>query len=280
MNGGNPMDKTQEDTLHIYILSDSIGETAHKVAKSALAQFPTAKTVLHKFSFISNPERLKSILEDAHKVDGLVFMTVVDSELAKQAEAFCIKTGLICYNLIQPFTLEIERRTGKTASAVIGAQYELSEEYFDRIKAIEFCLANDDGKDPKGFLDAEIVILGVSRTGKTPLSMYLGTRGYKVANLPLIPEKEISPYIYEIDRRRIVGLTNDAETIHRHRENRMREYGISSATQYASTERVNAELAYADKIYSQLDCPVIHVDDRSIEESATIILELLDIPLK
>lgn len=274
------MANSPDNTLHIYILSDSIGETAHKVAKSALAQFPTAKTVLHKFSFISNPERLKSILQDANKDDALVFMTVVNSELAKQAEAYCIKTGLICYNLIQPFTLEIERRTGIQPSAVIGAQYELSEEYFDRIKAIEFCLANDDGRDPKGLLDAEIVILGVSRTGKTPLSMYLGTRGYKVANLPLIPEKEITPYIYQIDPKKIVGLTNDARIIHRHRENRMREYGISSATQYASKDRVSAELEYANTLYRELDCPVIHVDDRSIEESATIILELLNLPLR
>lgn len=271
---------TQQKTLHIYILSDSIGETALKVARASLAQFPTAKTVLHKFTFISNKETLQSILNEAYEVDGLLFMTIVDSELTKLAEAFCIKTGLICYNLIQPFTLEIERRVGVEASAIAGAQYELSEEYFDRIRAIEFCIVNDDGKEPKGLLEAEIIILGISRTGKTPLSMYLGTLGYKVANLPLIPEKEITPYIFDVDPQKIIGLTNNAKLINKHRESRMIEYGIGTGSHYASTERVQEELNYAHNIYNKLNCPVINVADRSIEESAGIILELLDLPIK
>lgn len=270
----------ENNILHYYILSDSIGETAQKVAKASLAQFPTIRTVSHKYTFISNHDTLHSILEDANENDGLVFMTIADAELAKFAEQYCIKTGLICYNLIQPFTLEIARRLGTEPSAISGAQYELSEEYFERIRAMEFCMAYDDGKDPKGLREAEIVLLGISRTGKTPLSMYLGTLGYKVANLPLIPEKEITPILYEIDPKKIIGLTNSPNIINKHRESRMKEYGIGAGSKYASKQRVSEELAYANEIYERLGCPVINVADRSIEESASIVMELMNLPQK
>lgn len=264
--------------LHYYILSDSIGETAQKVAKASFAQFPNVTTVSHKYTFISNHETLQSILEDANEHDGLVFMTIADAELAKFAEKYCIKTGLICYNLIQPFTLEIARRLETEPSAISGAQYELSEDYFDRIRAMEFCLAYDDGKDPKGLREAEIVILGISRTGKTPLSMYLGTLGYKVANLPLIPEKEVTPILYEIDPKKVIGLMNSSAVINIHRESRMKEYGIGTGSKYASKTRVNEELEYAHKIYEELGCPIINVSDRSIEESASIVMEVMNLP--
>lgn len=267
-------------TLHYYILSDSIGETAQKVAKASLVQFPNITTVLHKYTFISNQSTLHTILEDAYEHDGLVFMTIVDNDLAKYAENFCVKTGLICYNLIQPFTLEIARRLNTEPSEITGAQYELSDEYFERIKAMEFCMAYDDGQDPKGLREADIVLLGISRTGKTPLSMYLGTMGYKVANLPLIPEKEVTPILYEIDRSKIIGLTNSPNIINKHRESRMQEYGVGPGSKYASKNRVNEELEYAYKLYTELDCPVINVADRSIEESASIVIETMNLPQK
>lgn len=266
--------------LHYYILSDSIGETAQKVAKASLVQFPNVTTVLHKYTFISNQETLHSILEDASEHDGLLFMTIVDANLAKYAEKYCIKTGLICYNLIQPFTLEIARRLGTEPTEITGAQYELSDEYFERIKAMEFCMTFDDGKDPKGLRDAEIVMLGISRTGKTPLSMYLGTLGYKVANLPLIPEKELTPILFEIDPKKIIGLMNSPVVINKHRETRMKEYGLGPGSKYASKNRVNDELAFAQKVYSDLGCPVINVADMSIEESASVIIEVMKLPQK
>ena len=268
------MDKKTQ-ILHYFILSDSIGETAQKVARAALVHFPSAKTVLHKYTFISNIEKIDEITHDALKYDGLIFMTIANSDLAKYVEQKCIETGLICYNLIQPFTLEIQRRLGIEATSLAGAQHELSDEYFDRIEAMEFCMKYDDGKDPKGIGEAEIVLLGISRTGKTPLSMYLATLGYKVCNLPLIPENELPDILFEINKSKIIGLTNNVSVVNKHREIRMLEYGIPEGSRYASSERVQQELDYADEVYRTLGCPVIKVADRSIEESAHIISEIM-----
>ena len=263
--------------LHYYILSDSIGETAQKVAKASFAQFPNVTTVSHKYTFISNHETLQSILEDANEHDGLVFMTIADAELAKFAEKYCIKTGLICYNLIQPFTLEIARRLETEPSAISGAQYELSEDYFDRIRAMEFCLAYDDGKDPKGFLEADVVLLGVSRTSKTPLSLFLANKNLKVANLPLVPETHIPKEIYEIDPKKIIGLTNDPSVLNEIRRQRMIAYGLNPDTTYSNMDSINKELESAQALYKKLGCYVINVAHRSIEETAALILEHLGI---
>ncbi|WP_124059568.1 pyruvate, water dikinase regulatory protein [Vaginisenegalia massiliensis] len=272
------MTQTNQEPLHYFIISDSIGDTALKVARAALAQFPSVNAVCHKYHFVENNQQLQAILEEANKCDGLIFMTIADDPKAKLVEEYCIETGLICYNLIQPYTLEIQRRTGLNPSAETGAQYVLSDEYFKRVKAMEFCITYDDGKDPKGFIEAEIVLLGISRTGKTPLSMYLANLGYKVANLPLVPEIEPPELLYTIDRKKIVGLTNLPKVVNIHRMTRMREYGMSETSRYASIERVEQELKYADEIYAQLKCPVLNVANNSVEESASMIVDMLRLP--
>lgn len=266
-----------ENRIHIYIISDSVGETAIKVAQSTIAQFPSAKIILHRYAFIEDSQRLQEALEATKKDEGIIFMTLAEPSMVNQVESFCQEHELTFFNLIQPFAQEITKRTGIEPSNVMGAQYELSDQYFDRIKAIEFTIHYDDGKDPTALKEADIVILGVSRTGKTPISMYLGTLGYKVMNLPLIPEKEVTSILYEIDPEKIIGLTNDQHTIVRHRRKRMSEYGISSETKYSSEQRVQEELEYAYKIYKELGCPVINVSDRSIEETARIILDTLEV---
>lgn len=266
-------------TLHYFILSDSIGETAIKVAKSVLAQFPTAHTILHKYNFISSKTQLQTILEEAKQVDGLLFMTIVDNDLASYTEKYCVETGLICYNLIQPFCLEIERRLGTPPTSIAGAQHELSDQYFKRVKAIEFCINYDDGQDLEGLKYADIVLLGISRTGKTPLSMYLGTLGYKVLNIPIIPENTPPKELEDFDSRKIIGLINDVDIINKHREQRMIEYGMGPGSNYASKERIQEELNFAKTFYQELDCLIVNVADRSIEESASIILDQLGLPV-
>lgn len=266
-------------TLHYFILSDSIGETAVKLVKSILAQFPTIDAKMHRYTFISEPTHLKRILEKANRLDALVYMTIADNELANLAEKFAVETGLICYNLIQPYALEVARRTGVKPSEISGAQHELDDHYFNRVKAMEFTVSYDDGKNPNALEEADIVILGVSRTGKTPLCMYLAVMGYKAMNLPLIPENDLPPLLFDIDPGKIVGLTNDPTILNKHRLSRMREYGMSQSSRYSSKERILEELEYADALYKELGCPVIDVADRSIEESASIILDILNLPI-
>ena len=160
---------------------------------------------------------------------------------------------------------------------IIGAQHELSDRYFDKIRAMEYCMSFDDGKDPKGFEEADIILLGVSRTGKTPLSMYLAMLGYKAANLPLIPENELPEILFKLDPNKIVGLTNRVEVINQHRDARMREYGITSPTKYASFDRIQEEFDFAQEVYKRIGCQTLDVSQRSIEESAAIILKMLDL---
>lgn len=262
--------------IHFYIISDSIGETALSVARATSVQFPNIDSVLHKYQFISNTDCLKPILDSAKEDNGIIFMTMAEIDLAEMTEKFCRTHRLTLYNLLQPITKEIERRTGLTPSESVGAQHELTDEYFQRIDAMEFAMKFDDAKNPKGFEEADIVLLGISRTSKTPLSMYLATLGYKVANLPLIPENELPQIIYKIDQKKIIGLTNDLNVIQKFRNNRMIEFGLSTNTQYASDSRIQEELEYGDKVYHELGCPVINVADRSIEETAHIIVEILN----
>lgn len=264
-------------TLHYFIISDAIGETAQKVAQSSLVQYPSAHKVCHKYNFISNINDLDIALEDAAAHEGLIFMTMIDNEMAAYAERFFNKHQLTYYNLIQPIVDEIGYRINMKPSKIIGAQHELSDRYFDKIRAMEYCMSFDDGKDPKGFEEADIVLLGVSRTGKTPLSMYLAMLGYKAANLPLIPENELPEILFKLDPNKIVGLTNRVEVINQHRDARMREYGITSPTKYASFDRIQEEFDFAQEVYKRIGCQTLDVSQRSIEESAAIILKMLDL---
>lgn len=265
----------QTEPLHIFIISDSIGETAAKFCKAALVQFPNLSTVLHKSMFISNKEALDEILVEASQHNSIVLLTLADTALANHAEEYCLLHNITPFNLIQPLTQEITNRTGVEATHQIGAQHDLSSEYFKRVQAMEFCMTFDDGKDPSGFEEADIVLLGISRTSKTPLSMYLGNLGYKVANLPLIPENDLPDIIFKIDPKKIVGLTTSPQVGNKHREIRMKEYGIPQGSRYASVERVNQELAFANELFDRLGCFVINTSDRSIEETASIILDKL-----
>ncbi|MCR8968700.1 pyruvate, water dikinase regulatory protein [Facklamia sp. 7083-14-GEN3] len=270
------MNQANQLPLHFFVISDSIGETALKVAKAVAYQFPDVHILLHKYAFVSTNSRLQKVLQEAKKNQALIFLTLSQIDQAQEAERFCSQNNLHFFNLSQPFTRVISQITGKKPSQTIGAQHELNDEYFDRINAMEFAMRYDDGKDPKMFIEADIILLGVSRTSKTPLSMYLATMGYRVANLPLIPENELPEVIYQIDSNKMIGLTNDLNVIQKFRQSRMLEFGLSQNTTYASEERILAELEYADQVYRTLKCPVINVADRSIEETAHIIIELLN----
>lgn len=272
-------DQNNQFDLHYFILSDSIGETAVKLVKSILAQFPTVSAKMHRHTFISDASHLKRLLEKAKSLNGLVYITIADINLATIAEEFCKDNTIYYFNLIQPHAFEVSKRTGVMPSEISGAQHELDDHYFHRIKAMEFTINYDDGKDPNALEEADIVVLGVSRTGKTPLCMYLAVMGYKTMNLPLIPENNLPDKLFEINPKKIIGLMNDASIIHKHRISRMREYNMSGTSRYASEDRIKDELIYADEIYKELGCAVIDVTDRSIEESASIILDIMNLPV-
>ncbi|HJE15647.1 MAG TPA: kinase/pyrophosphorylase, partial [Lapidilactobacillus dextrinicus] len=156
-----------------------------------------------------------------------------------------------------------------------GALHHLNETYFDRISAMEFAVLYDDGKDPRGFLEADVVLLGISRTSKTPISLFLANRNIKVANLPLVPQAHIPDELYQVDPKKIIGLTNDPKVLNNIRRERMIAYGLNPDTTYSDMDAIKKELAFAKALYRKLGCYVINVANRSIEETATLIMEHL-----
>ncbi len=190
---------SSQKTINLYIISDSVGGTANQLGQAAMTQFPDADIKVSAYPFIRGTDTLISILEKADIDNALVLHTFVDEELNKMAQVFCKEHELVCFDPLSPIIREIETRSELAPLQKPGALHLLDETYFNRIKAIEFAVKFDDGRDPKGFLEADIVLLGISRTSKTPLSMFLANQNYKVANLPLIPEAHIPEQIWQVD---------------------------------------------------------------------------------
>src|SRR5699024_2378947 len=192
-------------------------------------------------------------------------------------EEYCEMNQLYHLDILTPTVSEVQKRTGIAPTEEPGAMHHLDENYFRRIKAMEFAVKYDDGKNPRGFLEADVVLLGVSRTSKTPLSLFLANKNLKVANLPLVPQTHIPDEIYKINPKKIIGLTNDPSVLNEIRRQRMIAYGLNPDTTYSNMDSINAELEAANKLYKKLGCYVINVAHRSIEETAALILEHLGI---
>lgn len=263
--------------IHMYILSDSAGETASKLAQATIAQYDQSDVEIQiiKRTFIYEEKDLLEALEEAKNLEAMVLQTLISEDLVRVSNEFCQKHHLFTIDALSPLVNEVNRRTGTAPSRVPGALHFLNENYFERINAMEFAVKYDDGKDPRGFLEADILLLGVSRTSKTPLSLFLANKNLKVANLPLIPEAHIPPQIWEVDPKKIVGLTNDPKILNAIREERMRSYGLRPNTAYSDIGKIKEELKFADDLYKEIGCLIINVAQKSIEETASIILSEL-----
>ncbi|MBO0476867.1 kinase/pyrophosphorylase [Vagococcus sp. DIV0080] len=263
--------------IYMYILSDSAGETASKIAQATMAQYDQSNLEIQliKRTFIYEKEDLMDALEEAKSLGAIVLQTLISVELVQISNEFCQKHQLFTIDALSPLVNEVNRRTDIEPSRVPGALHFLNENYFERINAMEFAVKYDDGKDPRGFLEADILLLGVSRTSKTPLSLFLANKNLKVANLPLIPEAHIPPQIWEVDPKKIVGLTNDPKILNAIREERMRSYGLRPNTAYSDIDKIKEELKFADDLYKKIGCLIINVAQKSIEETASIILSEL-----
>lgn len=261
--------------LIIYTLSDSVGNTAINVAKSALAQFPSHMVPIKNFPFIKDDQELLAILTRAKDREAMVIYNFAKLDHVSLVESFQEEHDLFAFNLLTPLTEYLADRIGHAPSQEAGANHQLNQAYFDRINAMEFAVQYDDGQDPNGFLQADIILLGVSRTSKTPLSIYLANEGFKVANLPVMPESTIPNQIYQVDPRKIIGLTNSKDLLLAIRKERMRAYGLDDNMLYSTQERIEAELDFANQLYQDLGCFTINVSNKSIEETTAIIKDYL-----
>ncbi|WP_170922940.1 hypothetical protein A5821_000482 [Enterococcus sp. 7F3_DIV0205] len=261
----------------IFVISDSAGETASKLAAASMAQYPTVDFSLFRRTFAKEEDKLRKALEDAKRENAMVLHTIVNERLVKIANDFFEEHNLYHFDILTPPVAEIERLTGIAPTREAGALHHLNENYFKRIEAMEFAVKYDDGKDPRGFLEADVLLLGVSRTSKTPLSLFLANKNLKVANLPLIPEAHLPKQLWETNPKKIVGLTNDPDILNGIRKERMRTYGLPADTSYSDIEKIRKELAFANDLYEKLGCVVINVASLSIEETASMILNALNL---
>lgn len=266
---------SEKKIVTIFIISDSAGETASKLAAASMAQYPTVEFNLIRRTFVKEEDKLMEALESAREKEAMVLHTIINEELVHIATAYFQKHDMFHLDILTPPVLEIERLTGVAPTREAGALHHLNQNYFKRIEAMEFAVKYDDGKDPRGFLEADVLLLGVSRTSKTPLSLFLANKNLKVANLPLIPEAHLPKQLWETDPKKIVGLTNDPEILNGIRKERMRTYGLPVNTSYSDIQKIRKELEFANQLYKKLGCVVLNVASLSIEETASMILNAL-----
>ncbi len=273
-----PEKDSKNQEVNIVIISDSAGDTAFNNAAAAAAQFPDAKINYRRYPFITDKKKLDQTLDEIKQYPNLVIIySLAKDEMQLPIIRFARENNAKRVDIMSPAIEAISQVTGMHPVERSGAQHQLNSHYFDRISAMEFAVMYDDGKDPKGFLEADVVLLGVSRTSKTPLSLFLANKNLKVANLPLVPQTHIPKEIYEIDPKKIIGLTNDPSVLNEIRRQRMISYGLNPDTSYSNMDSINEELAAAQKLYDKLGCYVINVAHRSIEETAALIMHHLGI---
>lgn len=262
--------------LHLHLLSDSTGETLENIAKAGLAQFDGVETIKHFWPMVRSEGHLDRVLAEIAQRPGLVIFTLVNLEVRQRLETRCHALGLPTVSALDPVIEALSRLLGQEAKARPGRQHMLDAAYFARVEAIQFTIAHDDGIAAEDWEEADVVLAGVSRSSKTPTSIYLANRGYKVANIPLVPEAPPPPSLFRLRQPLVVGLTTSPDRLVQVRRNRLLSLNQSPETAYVDQEAVAAELAFARRIFSDNGWPVIDVTRRSIEETAAAIINLVN----
>jgi hypothetical protein len=263
-----------EQHLHLHLLSDSTGETLELIAKACLAQFEGADVRSHLWPMVRSVGHLDRVLDDIERRPGLVLYTLVNSNIRRELEQKTRRRGLHAVSVLDPTVHALSVVLGQEAAGRPGKQHALDAAYFARVDAIQFSIAHDDGVGHDNWEEADIVLAGVSRTSKTPTSIYLANRGYKVANIPLVPEAPPPPSLFSLKHPLVVGLTTNPDRLIQIRRNRLLSLNQAPETDYVDREAVNAELGFARRLFADNGWPVIDVTRRSIEESALAIVKL------
>ncbi len=268
--------------INLHLVSDATGETLNSIVRATVAQFEPVHVVYHRWSLIRTRFQLHRVLEGIEADPGPVLSTVVDRALRGDLEEACQRLGLPVVNVLDPVMALLQEQIGEQAAARPGRQYKLDADYFRRIDAIHFVLAHDDGQAQSGIAEADVILVGVSRSSKTPTSFYLANRGIKAANVPLVPGLPDPPGLDD-PRCPVVGLTLDAESLIEIRRHRLKliaqghSAGVlrQESADYVDLDSVKAELLWARRLCTRRGWPVVDVTRRSIEETAATVLQLM-----
>lgn len=260
----------------IIIVSDGTGETAAQMTKAAMVQFSDHDVYFTRYKNVRNEAQIEAICEDAGNEKNLVVYTIVSPQLRAYLVNQARERQIPCVDLLGPILAGLANYFGYEPKSIAGLLHDVNEQYFKRIEAMEYTIAHDDGRDLTGLEKADVVILGISRTSKTPLSMYLSHQGWRVANVPLIQGFELPKELFEIDQRRIIGLTIDPESLATIRRARLERLGQDKGGEYADPDKVNQEIEYANELFKKnRRWPVFNVTGKALEETASEIIKLM-----
>jgi len=260
--------------LHLHLLSDSTGETLENIAKAALAQYDDVETVRHFWPMVRTEAHLERILQEIAQNPGLVIFTLVNPATRRILEQRCLALALPAVAPLDPVNDALSGLLGQQAKARPGRQHVLDAAYFARVDAIQWTIAHDDGIAAEEWEEADIVLAGVSRSSKTPTSIYLANRGFKTANIPIVVESPPPRILFTLKNPLVVGLTTSADRLIQIRRNRLLSLNQMPDTPYVEEEAVTREIAYARRMFADNGWPVIDVTRRSIEETAAAIISL------
>ncbi|MFC4684436.1 pyruvate, water dikinase regulatory protein [Exiguobacterium sp. s149] len=260
----------------VFVVSDSVGETCELVVRAASIQFHENAIETLRIPFVEDGQTIHDVVTQARAQGAIIAFTLVNEEhrslLVRLGQEYGVKTVDLLGDLLDV----LAGKLGESPREKPGLIYRLDEDYFRKIEAMEFAVKYDDGRDPRGLKKADIVLVGVSRTSKTPLSQYLALKRYKVANVPLVPESRPPEELFELPPDKCVGLIISPDKLISIRMERLKSLGLKPEADYAQLERINRELEYARGIYERIGCEVIDVTNKAVEETAGIILRMLD----
>jgi len=262
--------------FHLHLVSDATGETLITVARAAAAQYAKVSAVEHVYPLVRTVKQLERVLSEIEEAPGIVLYTLLEEGLVTRLEQKCRELGLPCLSILGPVLRLFQSYLGSETSHRVGAQHVLNAEYFKRIDALNYTMLHDDGQNADGFENADVVLVGVSRTSKTPTSIYLANRGVKTANIPLIPNIPPPPELETLEQPLVVGLYASPERIVQIRQNRM--LGLRAhqdGGQYIDKQAVAEEVAFSRRLCTRHNWPLIDVTRRSIEETAAAVMKLL-----
>ena len=260
--------------FHLHLVSDSTGETLTTIAKAAAVQYAQIRAIEHVHPLVRSPRQLDRVLQEIASAPGIVLYTIVNRELTNRLEQFCRDNAIPCLYVLDPIMKVFESYLGAPQTPIVAGQHVLDADYFRRIDALNFSMAHDDGQLPNDLNQADIIILGISRTSKTPTSIYLAQRGYKTANVPIVPQIALPPALAEPHSAFVVCLVASPERISEIRRNRVRLMSDRNLDDYVDREQIAQEVTHSRRLCARHGWPVIDVTRRSVEETAATIVKL------
>ena len=265
-----------DNSYTIFILSDGTGETAVTMTRAALVQYSEKEITIQRCKNVRSEDQLKTIIDECFLRRGLIAYTFASPSLRQKTADLCIEKSIPAIDFLGPLIQTLDHFFGVPSSKKVGALRQTDDMYFKRIEAIEYTVRHDDGKTLNELDKADIVLVGISRTSKTPLSIFLSHKGWKVANIPLVLGTNLPDQLFKIDQRKIVGLIIDIDSLQRIRKNRLEKFGQDSGGEYASIQQILNEIEYAENLFKQNKrWPVFNVTERALEETASEIVRII-----